>query len=313
MNNPSTLQPQWVSRSAFQLVIILFALTQIGLALLLYHNASLWFVLPLVLLTAHLMHGAAVGFHEASHGMLRRNRTLNEFDGILIGVFCFMSFSLYRVVHQWHHAHLTTERDEEFWPFIDPGKSLGVRRLAAFFELCFGMFYTPWLFLRIFLRKDSPIRSRKVRKRIWAELLLMVLVWAAVIAALSYWQVWRYFVWMHLVPTFIAGNLQSWRKYVEHMGLMGRTVNSATRSIVAQGWSGKLMAWSLLHEPFHGVHHLNVGIPHPELPYRAELLQPQTAEEQAPFPSYRHAMLDMLRSLKNPRIGAQWHNEAKPS
>ncbi len=73
------------------------------------------------------------------------------------------------------------------------------------------------------------------------------------------------------------------------------------------------MAWSLLHEPFHGVHHQNVGISHPELPFRAEWLQPKTAEDLPPFPSYRHAVTDMLRSLKNPRIGAQWHNETNPS
>jgi fatty acid desaturase len=313
MSNQTTTEPQWVSRSAFQFVILLYVMTQIGLALLLYNDTSLWFVLPLVLLSAHLMHGAAVGFHEASHGMLRRNRTLNEIDGILIGVFSFMSFSLYRVVHQWHHVHLATARDEEFWPFVDPRKSRRARRLAAFFELSFGMFYTPWLFLRIFLRKDSQIRNKKVRRRIWAELLLMVLVWMAVIAAVAYWQAWRYLLWMHLVPVFVAGNLQSWRKFVEHMGLMGRTVNSTTRSVVAEGWSGKLMAWSLLHEPFHGVHHQNVSIPHPKLPFHTEMLLPKTDEELPPFPSYFQAVLHMLRSLTNPRIGAQWHHEMKPS
>jgi fatty acid desaturase len=313
MNNKATIGPHWVSRSAFQIVVMIFALVETALAILLHSGASLWFVLPLVLLAGHLMHGAAVGFHEASHGLLRRNRILNEFDGVLIGVFSFMSFSLYRVVHQWHHAHLTTERDEEFWPFVDPGKPLWARRLAAFLELSFGMIYTPLLFLRIFLRQGAPIRSRKVRRRIWSELLLAVLVWSAVIAAISYWQVWRYFVWMYLAPAFVAGNLQSWRKYVEHMGLTGGTVNSTTRSIMAQGWSGKLMAWSLLHEPFHGVHHQNVGIPHPELPFRAEMLLPMTAEELPPFPSYFHAVMDMLRSLANPRIGSQWHNEMKAS
>jgi len=30
--------------------------------------------------------------------------------------------------------------------------------------------------------------------------------------------------------------MQSFRKYVEHVGLTGSTVNSSTRSIVAEGW-----------------------------------------------------------------------------
>ena len=45
----------------------------------------------------------------------------------------------------------------------------------------------------------------------------------------------------------------------------------------------------------------------------AKMLQPKTDEELPPFPSYIQAVLHMLRSLTNPRIGAQWHNELKPS
>jgi fatty acid desaturase len=61
-----------------------------------------------------------IGLHEASHGLLRKSRLLNEIDGIIIGVFGFMSFSLFRAVHQSHHAHFATERDEELWPFVQP-------------------------------------------------------------------------------------------------------------------------------------------------------------------------------------------------
>ena len=67
--------------------------------------------MPLVLVVSHLMHGTLIGLHEAAHGLLRKNRRFNEFDGIIIGMFSLMSFSLYRVVHQTHHAYLATERD----------------------------------------------------------------------------------------------------------------------------------------------------------------------------------------------------------
>ena len=46
-----------------------------------------WFTVPLVLTASHLMHGMLIGFHEASHGLLRKTRRLNEVDGIIIGVF----------------------------------------------------------------------------------------------------------------------------------------------------------------------------------------------------------------------------------
>lgn len=298
--------PHWVSRSAFQIVIFLFLFTELALLAVLKSGGSLWLAVPLVLIVSHLMHGAAVGFHEATHGLLRQNRRFNEFDGVLIGVFSFMSFSLYRAAHQSHHAHLSTERDEELWPFVLPGTPRWARILAAFLELTLGLLFTPFLFLRTFLRSGSPIRSKKVRRRIWAELALIVVVWTGVIAAVAHWQVWPYFLWMYLVPTFIAGNLQSWRKYIEHVGMTGSTVRGSTRSIVAAGWLGRLVAFTLLHEPYHGVHHLHVGVPHAELPRLAPSLAPTEPEELHPFPSYRHALLHLLRSLSDPRVGAQW-------
>ena len=306
-----TQEPHWVSRSAFQIVVFLFLLTEIALAVVLQSGASLWFAVPLVLIAGHFMHGAAIGFHEATHGLLRQNRRLNEIDGVLLGVFSFMSFSLYRAAHQLHHMHLATERDEELWPFVHPESPRWARLLAAFLELTMGLFFLPVLFLRIFLRAGSPIRSRKVRRRIWAELVLMIAVWIGITFAVSHWHAWRYLLWMYLVPAFVAGNLQSWRKYIEHVGMTGSTVNSSTRSIVARGWPGRLVAFTLLHEPFHGVHHLHMGLPHAELPQRASELTPQTADENHPFPSYRRALLHLLRSLADPRVGAQWRTTAR--
>ena len=305
--------PHWVSREAFQIVIIMALLAEIAMIAVLRSGASLWFAVPLVLVISHLMHGAAVGFHEASHGLLRRNRRFNEFDGVLIGLLSFMSFSLYRAAHQSHHAHFATERDEELWPFVLTTTPRWARILAAVLELTCGLIFTPLLFLRTFLRNGSPIRSKKVRRRIWQELALMLVVWLGIIAAVGFFQVWTYFLWMYLLPTFIAGNLQSWRKYIEHVGLTGSTVNSATRSIVARGWPGRLFAFTLLHEPFHGLHHLHVGLPHAELPRLAPELEPKHPDEIKPFPSYTHALLHLLRSLANPRVGAQWQRASSQS
>lgn len=299
-------RPHWVSRSAFQVVIVLFFFTEIALAAVLHSGSSVWLAVPLVLVASHLMHGALVGFHEASHGLLRRSRRVNEVHGIILGVLSFTSFSLYRAAHQSHHANLATERDEELWPFVRPGMPRWARILAAFLELTAGLLYTPFLFLRTFLRAGSPIRNKKVRRRIWAELALMVVLWIGILSAVTYWHAWRYLLWMYLVPAILAANLQSWRKYIEHVGLAGSTVNSSTRSIVAQGWLGRLVAFTLLHEPYHGVHHKHAGLPHAELPQLASELLPTAPEERLPYRSYRQALLDMLRSLADPRVGAQW-------
>ncbi|WP_395748897.1 fatty acid desaturase family protein [Prosthecobacter sp.] len=301
-------EPHWLSRSAFQIVVILFFLTEGVMVWLLRRDASPWLLVPCVLVAAHLMHGAAVGFHEATHGLLRKNRKLNEFDGVLLGVFSFLSFSLYRAAHQLHHMHLASEKDEELWPFVHPNVPRWQRILAAVTELTFGLVFLPFLFMRIFLRKGSPIRSKKVRLRIWKEIVLIVVVWTAILSATAHWDAWRYLLWLYVAPAWLAANLQSWRKYIEHVGLQGSTVNGSTRSIVARGWAGKLVSFTLLHEPYHGLHHLHAGMPHAYLPPLAADLEPKAEGERPPFPSYSHALVHLCRSLADPRVGAQWRS-----
>jgi fatty acid desaturase len=260
----------------------------------------------LMLFVSHVMHGMLIAFHEASHGLLRKNRRLNEIDGVIIGVMSFTSFSLYRAAHQLHHAQLSTQRDEELWPFDIPGSPRWLRVLCAVLELTVGMFYTPFLFVRTFFRNGSPIRNKKLRRRIWAEFILTPVVWAGILGLVAVTGTWKCFLWLYLVPAFLAANMQSWRKYIEHVGLTGSTVNGSTRSIIANGPLGKFVALTLLHEPFHGVHHWRSGIPHAELPLFASELEPKHPDEVAPFPSYWHAFKHLFRTLADPKVGSQW-------
>jgi fatty acid desaturase len=294
-----------VSSVAFQTLVISLAVTEAALWAAVWAG-WIWLAIPLAFVAAHFMHGMLIGFHEASHGLLRKSRRLNEFDGVIIGVFSFLPFSLYRVVHQMHHMHLATQRDTELWPFVLPKAPRWARRFAAFLELTVGLFYSPFIFLRVFVTRSSLVRSPKVRRRIWAELALSMVVWTAILAAVASWGLWRYFLWMYLVPAVIAANLQSWRKYIEHVGLAGNTVNSSTRSIVPKSWLGHVFAYTLLHEPYHGVHHENAALPHAVLPRFTSLLKPKNPRELSPFMSYRQALPELIRSLANPRVGAQW-------
>lgn len=305
-------EPHWLSRSAFQVLALMFFATQGALAWAVSRD-NYWLATPLALLASHLMHGLLIGFHEASHGLLRRSRLINEIDGILIGIFSLLPFSLYRAAHQLHHAYLASERDEELWPFVHPHVPRWQRITAAVLELALALVYSPIIFLRIFLRKDSPIRNRKVRRRVWMEIAATVLVWTALLTLIAKFGAWKYWVWLYLIPAALAANMQSLRKYIEHMGLTGTTVNGVTRSIVAGGWTGKLMSFSLLHEPYHGVHHWRSGLPHAELPQHAGLLDPRDPGDREPFHDYRSAILDLFASLADPRIGPQWRGIAKPT
>jgi fatty acid desaturase len=300
-----THEPHWVLRGAFQLLVLGLAFAELMLAVTLYREL-IWLAVPLVLVVSHLMHGVLIGLHEAAHGLLRKDRRFNEFDGLVIGTLSLMSFSLYRAVHQTHHAYLATERDYEFWPLSKTTMPRWRRCLAAFLELNFGLFYTPFVFLRAFLCSPSPVRSKRVRQRIWAELALTVVTWTFILLAIATFGLWRYFIWMYLAPAVLAANLQSWRKYIEHVGMTGDTVNGSTRSIVAKSWLGRLIAFTLLHEPFHGVHHQRAGLPHSVLPQHVEKLQPKKPGERTPYPSYRYALIELMRCLADPRVGPQW-------
>jgi hypothetical protein len=71
----------------------------------------------------------------------------------------------------------------------------------------------------------------------------------------------------------------------------------------------RVVAFSLFNIQFHGVHHRYARIPQARLPMLIPLLEPTLHSELAPYRSYREAMWDMLRSLRNPRVGAQWISE----
>lgn len=305
-------EPHWLSRAAFPVLTGLFFLTQGCLGFVVY-KANYWLAVPLVLISSHLMHGMLIGFHEASHGLLRKSRLLNEIDGIIIGIFSLTSFSLYRAAHQSHHAHLASERDEELWPFVHPQIPRGARVLAAVLELTMGLLYTPFLFFRTFLRDGSPIRNRKLRRRIWTELAVTGVIWTAILTSITVFNVWKYFLWIYLIPAWLAGNMQSFRKYIEHVGLMGSTVNSSTRSIVAEGWVATFVNFTLLHEPYHGVHHWRSGLPHPELPEHAFALEPTVEQERPPFRNFGAAVHDLFINLADPRVGGQWLEVSRPT
>jgi fatty acid desaturase len=272
-----------------------------------------WLAVPLVLVLSHLMHAHLMAFHEAAHGSLCPKRWLNDALGIFIGSFSFMSLNLYRAIHHSHHAYLATERDEELWPFVVPGTPRWARSLAAFLELTLGLAFTPGLFLRSFLRAGTPVRSPLVRWRVWAELAFIVVLWAVGIAAVAWCDLWVFLLVLYAIPAVLAGNMQSLRKYIEHMGLAGTTPLGLTRSVIASGAVGRVVAFSLFNEPFHGVHHQYPRLPQAVLPQLSCALAPTRPGEQAPFPSYRQALWEMLRTLSDPRIGAQWLPRTAPS
>jgi hypothetical protein len=115
---------------------------------------------------------------------------------------------------------------------------------------------------------------------------------------------------MYLAPAWLAGSMQSLRKYVEHMGLFGSTPLGATRTVVPTGPVGRLVAFLFFNEPYHGIHHQYGQMPQGALPEMAPSLTPPPEGEPPPFPNYHRALWDMLPTLADPKIGEQWTTPA---
>jgi fatty acid desaturase len=300
----------WRGATVWMALLAAFVVLEGILVLLLTAAPGIWqvgVIAGVVLLLAHVMHGHTLAMHEAAHGLLCPVPWLNDFMGLHTSGFCFISLELYRAAHHTHHAYLGSERDEELWPFVQPGAPRWARRLAALLELTCGLAYTALLFLRAFLRPGTAIRNRATRRRIWIEMAGIVAFWAAALTVAAWWDLWLYLLVMYLVPAWLASNLQSLRKYIEHLGLTGPTILSMTRSVHPASRLGWLVSLSLLNEPFHDIHHRYPRLPHDVLPQVPVFVMPGSADATAPFASYRAALWDMLPSLNDPRVGPQWH------
>jgi len=289
----------WQSLSVITLFFVLA-----GLSLACWYSPFWPLVVVCWAVQAHLGHANLLAFHEASHFLLHPRRLINEAVGLFLGSSILTPLSVYRHVHNLHHLHLGTERDVELWPFVKPAVPRGLRILAAIGELCLGFFYTPVLFLRgVWV---SPPRAASAWQRIKREYLLCA-VWLGVFFSLLTWfGLWEGFVIGYLVPAMIAGNLQSLRKFTEHLGMLGDDVPTLTRTVVASDWLGRALSHSMLHIDLHGIHHRYAKIPHYRLNQAVPHVYDSRERATAIMPSYLRAIAEMLGTLADPRVGKQW-------
>jgi fatty acid desaturase len=275
------------------------------LAAILTWKAGLW---PLTILcwciTAHIGHSKLIAFHEASHGTLNTKWRVNELQGIVLGTTIFVPLSVYRFVHGQHHAYIGTPNDLELWPFVNPEVSRSKRILAAIGELFFGFFYTPVVFLHgiITARRIPPAQLRRIK----LEYALVVVVWTTVFVVLTRYGWWEEFLVGYFAQALIAGNLQTVRKFTEHMGLLGDTILTVTRTVVDKSHYGEAMSKSMLRIDYHGTHHRYAKVPYFNLPEATPYVYDGQVETVPIYPSYISAMWEMVKTLGNPRVGKQW-------
>lgn len=268
-------------------------------------RAGLWPVTVLCWLPlAYFSHAILMAFHEASHGNLRPRQWDNELRGTIIGWFSLVPLSAYRVVHMSHHAHLAEHTDAELWPYCDPGVPRWFRRLCVWLEMFCGLLVTPIFFARGVLTAHgvSTAQMRKVAR----DYVIMIAVWAGLLSLVTWAGVWSEFLMAFVIPAFLAGVLQSLRKFTEHLGLMGNEPETAARTIVDHSPVGHFLSATMLNVAYHTAHHRDASLLYHELP-RATAEAVATDPSGNPiYTSYWQAFSDMLPCLRDPKVGRQW-------
>lgn len=59
--------------------------------------------------------------------------------------------------------------------------------------------------------------------------------WCVILAIVQINGWWEWFIVMHLAPVWLAGSMQTVRKFTEHLGMFGDTIVSMTRTVVYRG------------------------------------------------------------------------------
>jgi fatty acid desaturase len=270
-------------------------------------RAGLWPItvacwLPL----AYFSHAVLTAFHEAAHGNLRPKHWDNEFRGRLIGLFALVPLSAYRVVHTTHHAHLAEPPDAELWPYCDPNVPRWLRAVFAWAEILLGYIVTPLLFLRGVLTAKI---SRAQREKVFRDYAVMVAVWCLILAAVHAWGSWSAFLMVFVIPAFLAGTVQTLRKFTEHLGLMGNEPETASRTIVDNSPVGHFLSATMLNVAYHTVHHRDASIPYYDLPRATAEAIALDPGNNPTYTSYWQAFCEMLPSLADPKVGRQWLSE----
>jgi fatty acid desaturase len=279
-------------------------LALVALAIWAWSRGHFAFVACVWCAIAWMDHAALTRLHEAAHGALSRSRVLNEAQGILIGTLALTPLSVYRFVHARHHACLGREGDPEFWPYNDPKAPRALRVAYAWAELAFGWILTPALYSLRTARAWRRVPASQ-HGRLVGEWIFLAGFWAATLAVVASNGWWEWFVVAHLAPAWLAGSMQTIRKFTEHLGMHGASIVSMTRTVVYRGPVGRAASASQLHVEHHAAHHRHARIPHYALPEATELVHALEAGGRR-FPTHAHAVLDMLPHLADPKLGPQW-------
>ena len=109
-----------------------------------------------------------------------------------------------------------------------------LRVAYAWAELVFGWALTPALYSYRTMKSWRALQ-RWQRKRLVCAWSALLAFWCVILAIVQINGWWEWFIVMHLAPAWLAGSMQTVRKFTEHLGMFGDTIVSMTRTVVYRG------------------------------------------------------------------------------
>ena len=175
-----------------------------------------------ILLQTHLYTGLFITGHDAMHGAVSANRTLNKVTGIIaIGLFAFNSYWKLLPKHHEHHRFVATEKDPDYHP-------------ASFLKWYFN-----------FLRQYVTV---------W-QLLLMAVSYNLLLLVFPAPNIWLFWILPAILSTF---QLFYFGTFVPHRGL--HNVDNVHKSS-SQRKNHLLAFFSCYFFGYHYEHHSAPGVP----------------------------------------------------
>ena len=213
-----------------------------------------------ILLGLMYAHGVELQ-HQCLHHTAFKSRSLNRFVGVLVGLPSLVSYSDYQFQHLRHHRLLGTDDDREFFNY-------GYEALSSFWKLVPHLFMVRhyrdvavYMFQSIFggFKRESP---PEITAKIRNEYRLMLLFIAGMITATVAFET-PLFVWLWLIPLFVAVPTHALIELPEHIGCetSSRDVLKNTRTIKAS----KLASWFVNGNNYHVEHHWLPSVPNDKL------------------------------------------------
>lgn len=219
------------------------------------------FYLMAIVIIGGRMRGLDNIIHEASHGILFKNPTLNKYMACFFAAFpIFTSYTAYSLSHRNHHKYLwnyekdpDTKRYALFGLDAPPSdfKTFALRHLLKPMTLIHvPRYFLGTLHVNLFSRNE-PARETLFKAIFWASILLICSHFGVLRELVLYWFV-------PFLTTFQV--IRYWVEMAEHAGLRSNNPLESSRNSF-----GNIAERFLLqphHDCYHLAHHLLPGIPH---------------------------------------------------